>query len=164
MTWTQLINTQLDSSLLANSFSPSCLGLVKMCYIFGCLEGVWEMSGGCLSDSGYCLRGCDVQETNKHPIRLICISLFLFFHSCFGLVEMCHILGCLRVSGGCLDGVWGVSEASWILPGWYWCQPKWEKFKQCHIIQPRPFLPVASEGLIMPNKPKSKSRDGRGLF
>ena len=23
----------------------------------GCLEGVWEVSGGCLDDSGYCLGG-----------------------------------------------------------------------------------------------------------
>ena len=27
----------------------------------GCLEGVREVSGGCLSDSGYCLGGYDVQ-------------------------------------------------------------------------------------------------------
>ena len=82
-----------------------------MCYILGCLEGVWEMSGGGLSDSGYCLRGCDVQETNKHPIRLICISLFLYSQLLwigrnvpyFGVSEDVWTLeGVWMVSGGCL--------------------------------------------------------------
>ena len=34
----------------------------------GCLEGVWEVSEGCLSDSGYCLGGYDVQAIDKHPM------------------------------------------------------------------------------------------------
>ena len=44
----QLINIQLDWFLLAASFSPSCLGMVKMCHILGCLSGVYKVSGGCL--------------------------------------------------------------------------------------------------------------------
>ena len=57
----QLINTQFESAPLAYSLSPSCLRLVKTCYIFGvsvgCLEGVWEVSGICLSDFRYCCGG-----------------------------------------------------------------------------------------------------------
>ena len=71
----QSINIKLYSFLLAASFSPSCLGLVKMCPIFGCQWAV-----GCLSDCGYCLGGNDVRAIDKHPIRLISISCFNFFH------------------------------------------------------------------------------------
>ena len=41
-----------------------------------CLKGVWEVSGGCLSDSGYSLEGGvggGVQAIDKNPIRLIFI-------------------------------------------------------------------------------------------
>ena len=41
----QLINTKFDYSILAGSFSPSYLGLVKMCRISGCLQGVWKVPG-----------------------------------------------------------------------------------------------------------------------
>ena len=40
-----------------------------------CLRGVWGFSD-CF---GYCLGGYDVQAIDKHPIRLIYISWFLFF-------------------------------------------------------------------------------------
>ena len=40
----------------AVSFSASCPKLYqKMCHILGCLEGVLEVSGGYLSDRGYCV-------------------------------------------------------------------------------------------------------------
>ena len=44
----------------------------------GCLEGVWEVSVGCLSDSGYCLGRYDVQAIDNNPIRFIYITVFLF--------------------------------------------------------------------------------------
>ena len=74
----QLVNTKFDYSILAGSFSPSYLGLVKMCHILGCLEGVWEVSGGCLSDSGYCLGGYDVNSIDEHKIWIILISCIIF--------------------------------------------------------------------------------------
>ena len=43
---------------LAGSFSfndSGTTGLAIECPILGCLQSVWEVSGGCLSDSGYCL-------------------------------------------------------------------------------------------------------------
>ena len=69
-----------------------------------CLGGVWEVSGGCLSDSGCCQEGYDVQETNKHPTRLIFISLFLFSQ----LPRIGQNMLYFGVSVGCLEGVWEV--------------------------------------------------------
>ena len=71
----------------------------------GCLKGVWDVSGGCLSDSGYCLGGYDVQAIDKHPIRLIFISCFLFSQ----LPRNGQNVPYFGVSVGCLEGVWGVS-------------------------------------------------------
>ena len=51
----QLINTPLDSSTIAYPFSPWIVQNVGVSV--GCLRGVWEVPGGCLSDSGYCLGG-----------------------------------------------------------------------------------------------------------
>ena len=64
----------------------------------GCLEGVWEVSEGCLSDSGYCLGGYDLHAINKHPIDSSSL-VYSFTGSCLGLVKM----------WGCLWGVWEVS-------------------------------------------------------
>ena len=59
-----------------------------------------------MSDSGYCLVGSDLQEINKHPIRLIFIDLFLFFPVASDR-SLCAIFwGVRRVSGRCLVGVW----------------------------------------------------------
>ena len=41
----QLINTKFDCSIIAGTFSPSYLGMVKMCHISGCLQGVWKVPG-----------------------------------------------------------------------------------------------------------------------
>ena len=70
----------------------------------GCLEDVWEVPRGCLSDSGCCQGGYDVQETNKHPIRLIFISLFLFFPVASDWSKYAIFWGVCRVSGRCLGG------------------------------------------------------------
>ena len=80
---------------------PSCLGLVEMCGILGCLEGVWEVSGGCLSDSGYYLGGYDMQAIDKHLIRLIFIFFFLFSL----LPRIGQNVAYIGVSVGCLEGV-----------------------------------------------------------
>ena len=101
----QLINTQFDSSSLAYSFSPSCLRLVKTCHILGCLEGVWEASGVCLSKLLILSGGT------------MCKHLFHSFSPAgsFSLLyenyTKCAIFwGVRRVSGGCLGGVWGLSN------------------------------------------------------
>ena len=57
----------------------------------GCLEGVWEVSEGCLSDSGYYLGGYDLHAINKHPIDSSSL-VYSFTGSCLGLVKM---WGCL---------------------------------------------------------------------
>ena len=71
----------------------------------GCLEGVWEVSGGCLSDSGYCLGGYDVQAIDNNPIRFIYITVFLFSQ----LPRIGQNVPYFGVSVGCLEGVWEVS-------------------------------------------------------
>ena len=71
----------------------------------GCLGGVWEVSGGCLSDSGYCLGRYDVQAIDNHPIRFIYITLFLFSQ----LPRIGQNVPYFGVSLGCLEDVWGVS-------------------------------------------------------
>ena len=71
----------------------------------GCLEGVWEVSEGCLSDSGYCLGGYDVQAIDNNPIRFIYITVFLFFQ----LPRIGQNMPYFGVSVGCLKGVWEVS-------------------------------------------------------
>ena len=63
------------------------------------------MSGGCLSYSGYCLGGYYLQAIDKHPIRLIFISLFLFSQ----LPRIGQNVPYFGVSVGCLEGVWEVS-------------------------------------------------------
>ena len=63
------------------------------------------MSGGCLSDSGYCLGSYDMQAIDNHPIRLIYISVFLFSQ----LPRNGHNVPYFGVSAGCLEGVWEVS-------------------------------------------------------
>ena len=68
----------------------------------GCLEGVQEVSGGCLSDSGYCLGGYDMQAIDNHPIRFIYITVFLFSQ----LPRIGQNVPYFGVSVGCLEGVW----------------------------------------------------------
>ena len=47
-----LVNIQLDSGLLAASFSHSGLGMDKKCPYLGCLWGAWMVSVGCLDGMG----------------------------------------------------------------------------------------------------------------
>ena len=54
-------NIQSDSFSLAYYFFSQLPRIGQNVPYFGvsvgCLKGVWEVSGGCLSDSGYCLGG-----------------------------------------------------------------------------------------------------------
>ena len=43
----------MEYSILAGFLTPCAVFGVSV----GCLEGVWEVSGGCLCESGYCLGG-----------------------------------------------------------------------------------------------------------
>ena len=43
----------MEYSILAGFLTPCAVFGVSI----GCLEGVWEVSWGCLSESGYCLGG-----------------------------------------------------------------------------------------------------------
>ena len=93
--------------MLAGFLSPSCLGLVKKCAVFGvsvrCLEGVWEVSGGCLSDSGLWLEGMICKQFIYIPFDSFLLA------ACFtptGIVwtKSAQILGVCGVSGRCLEG------------------------------------------------------------
>ena len=63
------------------------------------------MSGGCLSESGYCPGRYDVQAIDNHAIRFICITVFLFSQ----LPQIGQNVPYFGVSAGCLEGVWEVS-------------------------------------------------------
>ena len=83
-----------------------------MCRILGvrrvsgmCLRGVWEVSGGCLSESGYCPGRYDVQAIDNHAIRFIYITVFLFLPVASDWSKLPYF----GVSVGCLEGVWEVS-------------------------------------------------------
>ena len=67
----------------------------------GCLEGVWEVSGGCLSDSGYYLGEYDVQAIDNNPIRFIYITVFFFLPVASDWSKR----AIFWVSGRCLGGV-----------------------------------------------------------
>ena len=64
MMFKKQINIQSDSFSLAYSFFPQLPQIGQnVPYFgvsFGCLEGVWEVPRGCLSDSGYCHGGYGV--------------------------------------------------------------------------------------------------------
>ena len=55
----------LNSCFLFSQWPWDGQNLPKLGVSVGCLEGVWEVSGGCLSDSGYCLGGYDVQAIDN---------------------------------------------------------------------------------------------------
>ena len=78
----------------------------------GCLKGVWEVSGGCLSDFGYCLGGYDMHAIDKHLIRLIFISFFLFSL----LPRIGQNVAYIGVSVGCLEGC--LSDYGYCLGGY----------------------------------------------
>ena len=70
----------------------------------GCLEGVSEVSGGCLSESGYWLGRYDMQAIDNHAIRFIYITVFFL-----PVASDWSKLPYFGVSVGCLEGVWEVS-------------------------------------------------------
>ena len=83
----------------------------------GCLEGVWEASGGCLNDSEIqslnTVWGYVVQAFDKQPITFE-------FISCFILSQNGNVSYKFRISVGCLGGVWKVSVACLDNPDTVW--------------------------------------------
>ena len=71
--------------------------------------------------------------------------------------------GVLRLSGGCLDGVWGCLRPPEYCQG-VLVSTKVKKVQAVSYYSATAFSPSGSERLKMLNKPKSKSLDGRGLF
>ena len=63
--------------------------------------------------------GYDMQEINQHPIRLIFISLFLFFPVASDWSKYAIFWGVCRVSGRCLGGAWGCLSDSRYCQGGY---------------------------------------------
>ena len=84
----------------------------------GCLEGVGEVSGGCLSNFGYCLGGFDVQAIDNNPIRFIYFTVFPFLLVALDWSKRDIFQGVCRVSGRCLRDVWGcLSDSGYCLGG-----------------------------------------------
>ena len=104
-----------------------------------CLEGVWEASGVCLSDSWYCQGG----SMCKHPFHSFSPA-DSFSASCLKLYKMGHILGCpegvWRVSWRCLGIIWVTLDTVWM--GMLSAQLK--KIILGHFNQLRHFLTVAN--------------------
>ena len=78
----QLINLQLNSSLLDDSFFYQMPQIGQNVPYFGvsvgCLEGVWDVSRDSLGDSGYFVGGYGVNSIEKHQIWIILISCDIF--------------------------------------------------------------------------------------
>ena len=105
------LNIPLDSFLIAASFCSQwpwdSQNLSKLGVSVRCLEGVWEVSGGCLSDSGLWLEGMICKQFIYIPFDSFLLA------ACFtptGIVwtKSAQILdvcgGVLKVSGRCLEG------------------------------------------------------------
>ena len=45
----------------------------------GCLEGVWEVPGGCLTHSGLCLGRINGKSIAISPVCIITLAYFIFF-------------------------------------------------------------------------------------
>ena len=108
----QAIDKNLIRLIFINWFLFSWVGQ-KVPYFgvpLGCLEGVWDVSGGCLSDCGYCQGGYDVQTIDKYPIRLIFIKCYIISQLPRNGQNVPYFGVSLGpVSGECLGGVWGLS-------------------------------------------------------
>ena len=71
----QLITIQLDSSILRFFLFSQLPRIGQNVPYFGvsvgCLEGVWEVSGGCLAHSGLCLGPIDAKSIAISPVEMI---------------------------------------------------------------------------------------------
>ena len=56
----------------------------------GCLEGVWEVSGGCLAHSGLCLGHIDAKLIAISPVGMINLVYFIFFQLIFFGLAVLH--------------------------------------------------------------------------
>ena len=78
----QLITIQLDSSRLAFPFFPVASDWSKNAIFgvsVGCLEGVWEVSGGFLAHSGLCVGHINAKSIVLNPVGIITLVCFIFF-------------------------------------------------------------------------------------
>ena len=103
------LNIPLDSFLIAASFCSQwpwdSQNLSKLGVSVRCLEGVWEVSGGCLSDCGLWFEGMICKQFIYIPFDSFLLA------ACFtptGIVwtKSAQILGVCGVSWRCLEGVW----------------------------------------------------------
>ena len=74
----KLIDTNLIRVILISWFLLSQVPQNAWRLSGKCLKGVWKVSEGFVSDTGYCLGGYDVQAIDRHLIKLIFIT-WLFF-------------------------------------------------------------------------------------
>ena len=57
----------------------------------GCLDGVWKVSGGFLSESGYCIEGYNAKHVNKNQFG----TIVFIFH----LLSQCGPIGKITKNG-----------------------------------------------------------------
>ena len=92
----------------------------KNAYVWGCLDGVWMVSGWCLGvsgwclgESGYCLGGRNTKSIENNPMTTVLSRYFIFSQLPIFSQRMC-ILRCLEgvcgVSVGCLKGARGLLD------------------------------------------------------
>ena len=91
----------LNSCFLFSQWPWDGQNLPKLGVSVGCLEDVWEVSGGCLSDSGLWLGGMMCKHFLYIPLDSLLIAAS-FFPSGLGMAKTCPY-GVCRVSGS-----WGV--------------------------------------------------------
>ena len=134
----QLITIKFGTFLISLFPFPELLRLVKMCNILGCLYGVWKVFGRHLGSVWVTLdtvRG--VQCANTHFTHFH--QLIPFLPAASNYTKWAIFWGVRRVSGGCLGGVWGLSNWPWILPGGYIVgsiekNPLWVILISCNIF------------------------------
>ena len=139
----QLITIKFGTFLISLFPFPELLRLVKMCNILGCLYGVWKVFGRHLGSVWVTLdtvRG--VQCANTHFTHFHQLIPFLPVASNY--TKWAIFWGVRRVSGGCLGGVWELSEWPWILFRGVCCRLNWKKIILGHFNQLRHFLTVAN--------------------
>ena len=122
----QLITIKFGTFLISLFPFPELLRLVKMCNILGCLYGVWKVFGRHLGSVWVTLdtvRG--VQCANTHFTHFH--QLIPFLPAASNYTKWAIFWGVRRVSGGCLGGVWGLSEWPRILSGGLCCRLNWKK-------------------------------------
>ena len=139
----QLITIKFWTFLISLFPFPELLRLVKMCNILGCLYGVWKVFGRHLGfvwvtlDTVRGVRCANTYFTHFH-------QLIPFLPVASNYSKWAIFWGVRRVSGGCLGGVWELSEWTWILSGEYVFGSIEKKSILGHFNQLQHFLTVAN--------------------